>query len=124
MDGCKDLHLSQSSAVSASKRTAMLGFCLQAQNAISNSVSLVPEHGMGPKQGLFFSLLSILLPPFPLDRKNSGSKILKRVCGAMSRGLCLSTGAGHFKFPLLEISAKVIPIESWRPLTSLVSGTF
>jgi hypothetical protein len=62
--------------------------------------------------GLSFSLYSIFVPPFPLDRNNSGLKILK--VGGWSPA---STG-GHVYLsssisPLLDISASVIPIESW-----------
>ena len=76
------LHLSQSVAVRFIQSIAMPGFCLHAQY---NSVivrDLVPIYGMNLKlgrslKGLSFRLCSIFVPEFPLDRNNSGSKILK-----------------------------------------------
>ena len=90
-------------------------------------------HGMDPKlgqslDGLFFSLCSNFVSAFPLDRKNSGSEILLmgRWPHASTRGhvyLLEVVSSGSIS-PLLGISAKVIPIGSWEPLTSLVSGIF
>jgi hypothetical protein len=88
---------------------------------------------MDPKLGLpldclSFSLYSIFVPTYLLDRKNSGTKILKM------------SGWSHFSIEghvyllemvssgsisrVLGILAKIIPIESWEPLTTQVSGTF
>jgi hypothetical protein len=67
--------------------------------------------------GLSFSLCSIFGPAFPLDRNNSGSKILK------IRGWFHDSTGGHVYLPevvcsgsislLLGILADVISIESW-----------
>ena len=77
-------------------------------------------HGINSKlggslDGLSFNLCSIFVPAVPLDRNNSGLKILKK-----GMWLPVSTG-GHVYLlvlsfcsisPLLYISANVIPIES------------
>jgi hypothetical protein len=67
--------------------------------------------------GLSFSLCSIFVPEFLLDRNNSGLKNLKMggVAPCLNWGLCLSTGGvpSSFISPLLGISANVIPFESW-----------
>jgi hypothetical protein len=91
-----------------------------------------PWHGMDPKvgrslDGLSFSLCSIFVPAFSLDRNNSGSKNLRwvSVAPSINSGPGLSTwviSSGSI-YPLLGISAKVIPIGSWESLTSLVSRT-
>ena len=94
---------------------------------------LVLVHGMDPKLGrslggLSFSLCFIFVLIFPLDRNNSGSRIVKM-------GRWPHASAGDYVYllevvclgstsSLLGISAKVVPIGSWEPLTSLVSGTF
>jgi hypothetical protein len=72
------------------------------------------SHSLG---GLSFSLCSIFVPTFPLDRNNSGLKILKM--GGWSPA---STGdhvyllevvsSGSISL-LLGISANIIPIKSW-----------
>ena len=71
--------------------------------------------------GLSFSLCFISVPEVPLDRNNSGSKILK-----VSEWPHPSSGGPVYLLKvvssgsistLLGISAKVIPIESWEPLT-------
>ena len=88
---------------------------------------------MDPKLGwsldvLSFSLCSIFVLAFPLDRDNCGLEILK-VGGCLSastRGYVyrLEMVSSGFISPLLGISVKVIPIGSWEPRTSQVSGTF
>ena len=79
-------------------------------------------HGMDRKLGLLpgvlsFSLVSISVPAFPLDRNNSGLKILK-----MGRWPPTSTGGYAYILevvssgsisPQLGISANIISIESW-----------
>jgi hypothetical protein len=85
---------------------------------------------MDPKLGrsldeLPFSLCSIFVPAFPLDRNNSRSK--------MGGSPYFFTGSPVYLLevvfsvsisPLLGVLAKVIPIKSWEPLTSQVSGIF
>jgi hypothetical protein len=76
---------------------------------------------------LSFSLCSIFAPAFPLDRNKSGSKNLKE--GWWPPFLhwvpyLLEVVSLGSIFPLLGILDKVIPIGSWEPLTSQVSGTF
>jgi hypothetical protein len=80
------------------------------------------------RNGLSFNLCSIFVPAFLLDRKISGSKFLKVVGwpypstgGPVYLVEVVSSG---FISPLLNISAKIIPFESWEPLIPEVSGTF
>ena len=78
--------------------------------------------------GLSFSLCSIFVSAFPIDRNNTGSNILK-----MSGWPHASNGSHVYLlevifsdsiFSLLDILAKVTPIAFWEPLTSQVSVTF
>ena len=89
------------------------------------------EHGMDAKVGwsldcFSFSLCSIFFP-VPLYRNNSG-QIFEM--GGWSHHstegsvYLLEVASSGSISPLLGISAKVIPIESWEPLTSQVSETF
>jgi hypothetical protein len=78
--------------------------------------------------GLSFSLCSIFLPAFPLDRDNSGLKNLRWV-GDFNPPLgdhiyLLEVVSSCYISPLLGILANVIPIGSWEPVASLASGTF
>ena len=77
---------------------------------------------------LSLSLCSIFPAAFPLDKNNSGLKFLK-----MGGWPHASTGGHAYLLevvssgsisPLLGILVKVILIESWKPLTFQVSGTF
>lgn len=94
---------------------------------------LMPVNGIDLKLclslvGLYVSLFFIFVPGFPLERNNSGSKILKM--GGWHRA---STG-GHVYLlwvassgsipPLLGILANAILIESWEHLIIQVSGMF
>jgi hypothetical protein len=110
------------------------GSCLQAHLDISNSVRFGVCTWDGSQVGLvsgwpfFQSLLHFFfVPAFPLDRDNSRSKIL-RWLGGPSAGchvyLLLEGVSSGSISPLLGISTNVIPIGSWKPPTSLVSGSF
>jgi hypothetical protein len=133
MASCKYLHLYQSAAARASQSTAMLGFCLQAQQTASVIVSGVgacgwDESQAGPFTGLFFSLCFIFVPPFLLDRKSSRSEILKvdwslhpNLWGLVYLFEVVSSGSISLLWGIL---AKAIPTGSWKFLTSQVSGTF
>jgi hypothetical protein len=82
MVGCKYLHLSQSAAGRASQRTAMLASCLQIQYGINNNVRVwclcmgwIPSWAC---HRMAFPSVSapFFIPASPLNRNNSGSKIL------------------------------------------------
>jgi hypothetical protein len=62
--------------------------------------------------GLSFSLCPIFVPAFPLDRNNSGLKILKIGASTGDRVYPLEVISSSSISPLLGISANVIPIES------------
>jgi hypothetical protein len=70
---------------------------------------------------LSFSLCSIFVPVFSLDRNISGLKILRLVGDPIPQLEVLSTSCIS---PLLDIWTKVITIGSWEPLASLESGAF
>ena len=79
----ENLHMSQSTAVRASHRTAMLGSSMHTQHSISNSVR-VSAHDMDFKLGQSlvghsFGLCFIFVPAFLLDRIILGQKIWRWV---------------------------------------------
>lgn len=98
-----NISMSQSVAGRASQRTDMLGSCLQAQHGII-IVSGFGAFAWDPKLGWsldgHFSLHSIFVPAFPLDRNSSGSKILRKLIPHPLHWGPLSTGGGLFRFYL------------------------
>ena len=80
---------------------------------------MVPNLGW-PLGGLSFSLCSIFVPAFPLDRNNSGLKILKIGASTGDRVYPLEVISSSSISPLLGIWTK----ESWESLISQVSRAF
>jgi hypothetical protein len=66
---------------------------------------------------LSFSIVSIFVPEFPLDRKNSGLKNLKMGVGSPASAgahvYLLEVVSSSSISPLLGILANVVSIESW-----------
>jgi hypothetical protein len=94
---------------------------------------LVSAYGMDPQvehclDVLSFSLCSTLCPCISFRQEQLWVKILEMggwphpsIKGCVYPLDMVSTG---FPFPLLDISANVIPTGSWEPLAFLASGTF
>ena len=66
------------------------------------------------------------IPLFPLDRSNSGLKILRSAGGTiLQTGHFITSGYGLYSFSshLLGISANIISVGCWEPLAFLATGT-
>jgi hypothetical protein len=77
---------------------------------------------------LFLSLFSIWVPAVLLDRDNSGSEFLtvwwQLHPSTWHSAFLLEVDSTSSLSPLMGISSKVPPSESWVSHTSQVSGTF
>ena len=84
---CKHLQVYWSGSERASQETAISDSCQQARLGISNSVWVCCLHmGRTPRWGSLWSAFPsvsalLFVPIFPLDRNNSGLKILRWVVG-------------------------------------------
>ena len=75
--------------------------------------------------GLSFSLYAV--PTFPFDRSNYGLIFFRWVGGSISQHVTVYSLDMVFTgsvFPLMGISANVLPFGYWELLGSLASGTF